>query len=672
MQWLISANGLLRRFVKKLPPLAFTQSGSSAFFMATYRVFMNKILPLSSLLLLAGPLAAQTAPTPATPATAEKSPWLVFDQPLYSVLTAPAEVPKTTQGATYVPYDPDTYRLIDRYTIKFGPDALRDPHTSVRPYTRAGVAHLGERMLSSDSVQVYTGSLSRADRFNAQYLLKDNWANSTKGEQLNQSARPFLNYFYRDQTDLYHVNIKDFTLRVNPVALLAIGKDNKSTDGASYVNTRGVQLEGTIDQRLGFYAFLADNQQGVPQYVRNRVERDTIVPHEGYFKPYKTAQLGQNSQYDFFSARGYVTYAATKHINVQFGHDRNFIGNGYRSLILSDYSAPYFFLKLNTRIWKFNYQNLFAELAAQKRNADQVYPKKYLALHHLSLDVTNNFNIGVFESVVAGSASNRFELQYLNPVIFYRAIEQNVGSPDNAVLGIDFKWNILHTAQLYGQVVLDEFKLSEIRAGNGWWSNKQAVQVGAKYIDVAGIRNLDLQAEVNYIRPYTYQHVSYYTAYTNYQQPLAHPMGANLTEVLGVLSYQPLPRLSLVAKAIYTEQGLDYGYDAVGNVITTGTLSNDVPGSPITPGRIANYGGNPLVPYNSHPMDYSNRTGQGNKSRLLHTDFTATYQPRLNLFLDAKLIARHQTYSLTPAANVNEVYASLAVRWNIAQRLHEF
>jgi hypothetical protein len=56
----------------------------------------------------------------------------------------------------------------------------------------------------------------------------------------------------------------------------------------------------------------------------------------------------------------------------------------------------------------------------------------------------------------------------------------------------------------------------------------------------------------------------------------------------------------------------------------------------------------------------------------LHTDFTATYQPRLNLFLDAKLIARRQTYSLTPAANVNEAYASLAVRWNIAQRLHEF
>ena len=636
--------------------------------------------------LLTGRLAAQPAPlppaTPPTPAVGQKSPWLIFDQPLDSLptgrskayrekagaektrranpartparrasgrATSPANAFEATQGATYVPLDPDIYRLIDRYAIKFGSDSLHDPHTSVRPYTRVGVAHLGERMLLPDSNATHTGGLSRADRFNAQYLLKDNWANSGQGADLNQSTKPFLSYFYSDQTDFYHVDTKDFKLRANPVLLLQGGKDNQNTDGLRYVNTRGVQVEGTIVQRLGFYAFLTDNQEAVPQYVQNRIVRDTIVPHEGYWKYFKT--LG-GSAYDFFTARGYVTYAATKHINVQLGHDRNFIGNGYRSLILSDYSTPYFFLKLNTRIWKLNYQNLFAELIAEKRNADQVYPKKYLALHHLSLDVTSDFNIGLFEAEVIGGPGRGLEIQYLNPIIFYRAVEQQLGSADNALLGLDFKWNIKHTAQLYGQVVLDEFKLSEIRSGNGWWSNKQAVQVGGKYIDVAGIRNLDLQAELNYIRPYTYQHETYYTAYTNYMQPLAHPMGANLTEVLGVLSYQPLPRLNLVAKAIYTEQGLDTGYDATG--------------------RIINYGGNPLLPYAPHPMDYGNRTGQGNKSRLLHTDFTATYQPRLNLFLDAKLIARHQTYSLTPEANLNEVYASVALRWNIAQRLHEF
>ncbi|UOQ97511.1 capsule assembly Wzi family protein [Hymenobacter sp. 5317J-9] len=631
---------------------------------------MHKSLLLcAGLALLAGPVAAQTDPTPPAPTPAStpeaKSPWLVFDQPVPPTDTPPAKASKTTQGANYVPLDVNTYRLIDRYAIKFGPDSLNDPHTSVRPYTRAAVARLGERMLSPDSVTRSGGSLSRADRFNAQYLLKDNWANSARGAAINQSAKPFLTYFYRDQTDFYHVETKDFTLRVNPVLLLEGGKDSELS-GLRYVNTRGVQIEGTIDQKLGFYTFLTDNQEAVPGYVQTRIQRDQIVPHEGFWKYYKN----KPDQYDFFTARGGITYAAGKHINLQLAHDRNFIGNGYRSLILSDYSTPYFFLKINTRVWKFNYQNLFAEMTAQKESSDQVYPKKYMALHHLSFDVTPNFNIGVFESTIFGSDGvdslytrqggapqlvlrprHRFEAQYLNPVIFYRAIEQQVGSADNAILGLDFKWNILHTAQLYGQLVLDEFKISEIRAGNGWWGNKQAFQLGGKYIDVAGLRNLDLQVEFNYVRPYTYQHEDIYTSYQHYQQPLAHPMGANLAEILGVLSYQPLPRLMLVGKAFYSEQGLDI-------------INGDVTG--------ANYGGNVLKSYNTRVSEYGNKTAQGNKSQLLHADFTATYQPRLNLFLDAKLIARHQTYSLTPNLNGNEVYASLALRWNIAQRLHEF
>ncbi|MBF9221755.1 capsule assembly Wzi family protein [Hymenobacter ruricola] len=622
------------------------------------------LLPCAGLALLAGPVAAQTEPAPPVPAATAapeaKSPWLVFDQPVPATDTPPRKPSKTTQGANYVPLDVNTYRLIDRYAIKFGPDSLNDPHTSVRPYTRAAVARLGERLLSGDSITRAGGSLSRADRFNAQYLLKDNWANSARGAALNQSAQPVLTYFYRDQTDLYSVQTEDFTLRVNPVLLLEGGKDNQS-DGLRYVNTRGVQLEGTIDQKLGFYTFLADNQEAVPAYVQTRIQRDQIVPHEGFWKYYKN----KPDQYDFFTARGGITYAASKHINLQLAHDRNFIGNGYRSLILSDYSTPYFFLKINTRVWKFNYQNLFAELTAQKERDDQVYPKKYMALHHLSFDVTPNFNIGVFESTILGGRGvdstvvngkivrqrKGFELQYLNPVIFYRAVEQQVGSADNAILGLDFKWNLAHTAQLYGQLVLDEFKISEVRAGNGWWGNKQAFQLGGKYIDVAGLRNLDLQVEFNYVRPYTYQHEDIYTSYEHYQQPLAHPMGANLTELLGVLSYQPLPRLMLVGKAFYSEQGLD-------------VINDDANG--------ANYGGNVLKSYNTRVGEYGNKTGQGNKSRLLHADFTATYQPRLNLFLDAKLIARHQTYSLTPSLNGNETYASVAVRWNIAQRLHEF
>ncbi|UYZ58807.1 capsule assembly Wzi family protein [Hymenobacter latericus] len=569
------------------------------------------------------------------------------------------------QAPVYVPLDLDVYRLIDRYAIKYGPDSVGDIHTTIRPYNRAAVARLAERIYPREGIVTPTDAppndvrvlefgargerRNSIERFNILYLLRDNWQYVTDPSLRaeNVSKKPFLKHFYRNPADLYSVQTPDFTLRVNPVLHFQVGTDTDS-DGLRFVNTRGAVIEGTIDKRLGFFTYFVDNQTSVPLYVQQRVERDNAVPHEGYWKLFKD----KRGQYDFLTARGYVTYAATKHINVQLGHDRNFVGNGYRSLILSDFSAPYFFLKLNTRVWKFNYQNIFAELTAERTpDRDTIFQKKYMAFHHLSLDITPSLNVGVFESVMFGRGKGRFELQYLNPLIFYRSIEQHVGSNDNAILGADFKWNILKRGQIYGQVVLDELIVSQVRAGNGWWGNKQSVQLGAKYLDVLGLRNLDLQAEFNYIRPYTYQHADLYRAYEHYGQPLAHPMGANLREVLGVLTYQPLPRLTLVGKAFYVQQGIDFDDRAEGT----------------------NLGSNVLRSYNTRPrdaagnlIDFGYRTADGRRHNLLHTDLTATWQARHNLWFDAKLIARNSNLF------GNAIIPSVSLRWNAAQRLLEF
>lgn len=614
---------------------------------AALKLRMTKLLLLvSSCGMLAFSAAAQD--TPPTRPTDGQGNWLTFDKPVRDSVARPvlrqaASAPrKTTMGTVFVPLDADVYRLIDRYALKYGADSLGDPHTSVRPYTRAAVARLAERILQDSSA-----GLSRQDRFNVRYLLRDNWHNTRQDSAINERERPILKYFYQRPSDLYSVETPDFSLRVNPVAGLQLGRDSES-DGLRYLNTRGVQVEGTIDERLGFYTFLTDNQMSVPLYVQQRVQRDTIVPHEGYWKPFKN----QPDQYDFLTARGYLTYAISRHVSARFGHDRNVIGNGYRSLILSDYSAPYLFLQLNTRIWKFNYQNLFAELTADRRESDQVFPKKYMALHHLSLDLLPNLNVGVFETALFARGRGRFELQYLNPIIFYRSVEQQIGSEDNALLGLDFKWNIRRRLQLYGQLMLDEFVISEVRSGTGSWRNKQAFQLGGRYIDVAGIRNLDLQGEFNYVRPYTYQHEDRFRNFQHYQQPLAHPMGANLWELVGIVSYQPLPRLHVVAKGFLSEQGLD-------NLPTIDPEPN--------------YGGNVLKPYTTRLRDDNNRVGQGNRSRLLHLDLTATWQAAHNLWLDGKLIARRQTYEFPVAgASTSPIIANLGVRWNIAQRLHEF
>jgi hypothetical protein len=91
----------------------------------------------------------------------------------------------------------------------------------------------------------------------------------------------------------------------------------------------------------------------------------------------------------------------------------------------------------------------------------------------------------------------------------------------------------------------------------GSWENKQGAQLGLKYINVLGIKNADLQIEGNIVRPYTYTNIDSATGFTNYNQPMAHPLGANFREVLAVLKLQPWPKVYATAKMFYQEQGID-------------------------------------------------------------------------------------------------------------------
>jgi hypothetical protein len=398
-----------------------------------------------------------------------------------------------------------------------------------------------------------------------------------------------------------------------------------------------------IDRKVGFYTFLGENQSVLPSYVQEELVRNPVVPHEGFWKPFKENGV------DFFQARGYIDFSISKHVYMQFGNDRTFIGNGYRSLIFSDYSPPTLYLRANVRVWKLNYTyQLNRMVADNKAPNSERYPEKYMAFHHLTFNIGKKLNIGVFESVVFSnedSVSSSFDFGYLNPVIFFRAIEQQYGSSDNAILGLDFKWNAFRRVSMYGQLVLDEFKLDEVQAGDGWWANKYAMQLGLKYIDAFGVSNLDLQAEFNAVRPYTYAHFTQYGSYSNYRQSLAHPLGANFNEWVGIIRYQPIPRLNLIAKTFFANPGRD----DVGQ----------------------NWGGDILKNYTTREQDYGNTIGQGVSNTILFMDFTASYMIKHNVFIDVKQIIR-QSKSDLDSYNSNTSITSVALRWNMPQRLYDF
>jgi len=543
---------------------------------------------------------------------------------------------------TYVPLNDDYYHWIDRHEIKTG-KILPQVFTSVKPYRRSAIIEM------IDSAKQLGIVKSKADAFNYEYLNNDSWEWS-KTETSN-SAKPVLKHFYRKKSDLYSFHNKDFDLHISPVIYFGLGKDS-NRDDKLMINSRGIEVRGMVDNKVGFYTFLTDNQTIMPYYAWEQVRLNPVIPHEGFWKEYKNGTGA-----DFLHAQGYITYDPTKHIHLQLGHDRQFIGNGYRSLAFSDYSAPSMFLKANVQVWKLNFLFMVNQMTASVngsigglRDTGKAYPDKYNALHHISINIGKKFNLGVFESVIFTPddtvGSDHLRLDYFNPIIFYRAVEQQNGSTDNVIIGADFKWNAVRKLQFYGQFILDEFVIDNIRQGNGWWANKFGIQAGGKYVDAFGIPNLDLQGEVNVVRPYTYSHGAGYSNYSNYQQPIAHPMGANFKEAIGILRYQPLPRLFITGKLMMIQTGRD-------------TVN-------------VNWGGNILKNNGKdRPRNFGNVIGQGFANDIYYGSFTMSWMLKHNIFLDGSVIIRMSKCEVKAYDN-NTTITSLALRWNIPQRLYEF
>ncbi|HEY9046373.1 MAG TPA: hypothetical protein VIN08_10780 [Ohtaekwangia sp.] len=553
----------------------------------------------------------------------------------------------------YAPLNEDYYHWIDRYEVKVGA-IMPQFFTTVKPYKRSAIVNFVD---SVNSLGVFE---SRVDRFNYDYLRNDSWEWSRA--ETSDSKRPFLKNFYKKKSDFFHVDIPEFDLHVNPVLYVGMGNDSRR-DERLFINTRGVEVRGMVDRKVGFYTYLTDNQMVLPSYVWEQMSLNPVVPHEGFWKDFKNGK-----GVDFLQARGYITVDATKSINLQAGYDRFFIGNGVRSFIFSDYAPPVSFFKANIKVWKLNYMYFISEMTADvnaslggNRAADKGYPDKYVTFHHLSLNIGKKLNIGVFESVIFSpddtTGAGKFEWAYLNPIIFYRAIEQQNGSSDNVLLGFDYKWNAVKKLSFYGQFVLDEFVLSHIKAGDGWWANKFAVQVGGKYVDAFGIPNLDLQGEVNIARPFTYSHNTQYANYTNYQQPIAHPLGANFKEVVGILRYQPIPRLYITGKLMVSRIGRDS---------TDYNWGTDTP-----PNYKYNWGSDLLKNNKTREKELGNTIGQGFKNDIVYGSFTASWQFKHNVFIDLNVVLRNSK-SVLQFYNNNTSITSLALRWNIPQRTYEF
>lgn len=446
--------------------------------------------------------------------------------------------------------------------------------------------------------------------------------------------------------DLLYVKTKPFQATLNPIFNFQFGR-NFGAGENTYVNTRGFSARGNLGKMFSFYTDFYENQAGFVDYVRAYIDSNHVVPSQGRTKQFK------ESSYDFAYATGYVNFTPTKYVSFELGHGKHHIGDGYRSLLLSDNSPNYFYGKISTQVWKIKYVNIWAEFQdnSPSFNADNINNKKLGTFHYLDLNLNRYVSFGFFESIVwsgTDTSGNQrgFDPNYLNPIIFYRPIEYGLGSQDNAFMGFTAKIRPHDDHQIYGQVVLDEFLLSAVlgKPSTGWRANKQGFQLGYKYFNVGGIKNLNFQAEFNYVRPYTYQHYKYNSNYVHYNQPLAHPLGANFWEAIGFVRYQN--------KRILAEGRFSY---AIHGKDTAGI----------------NYGGNPQIQDINHPNEYGNFVGQGVRTSIAYAEVKAAYiiNPAYGFRVEAGFVFRQQNSEIQ---NLTTTFFYFGIRTRLQNLYYDY
>lgn len=446
----------------------------------------------------------------------------------------------------------------------------------------------------------------------------------------------YNNYYQRKLFSeyLFEVEKEEFQFFISPLFSFMKGKEvdeNKTT----FLNTRGFIIGASIGEKISFESSFLENQGSFPNYLDSYINSNNIIPGQGRIRNFKDG-------FDYAMSSGYISYDIFSNLTIQFGHGKHFIGDGYRSLLLSDLSFNYPFLRIQTTLGRFQYTNLYAEF--QDIRSPLSYPigfaKKYMSSHYLSIQVTKSLSIGLYEAIIwrpdHAPGNNGFDINYLNPIVFLRPVEYSLNSPDNALMGLNIKYIMSQKTYLYGQFILDEFSLSEMRKYDNWWGEKYGFQFGLKTYDVFSIENLVIQSEYNLVRPYTYAHSDPLQNYGHYNQPLAHPLGANFTESLLIIYYR---WNNIVSRFQFMHA--KYG--------------DKIKGDPIS------YGNDIYFSTSDRPSDSDIEMYQGSPNELNYLQFNLGYiiNPKTNLKFDIGFVNR-ELIKESSIQNTNYYYFGLS------------
>lgn len=319
-----------------------------------------------------------------------------------------------------------------------------------------------------------------------------------------------------------------YLIFLDPVFEFGYGHES-GTNRNVYVNTRGFRAGGRLGKNFAFETDFYENQSVLPAQVEEFTADWRVVPGQGAARRFK------NTGWDYSNVSGYISWSPVKSQNIQFGHGKHFAGDGYRSLLLSDNTFAYPYIKYTCTLGRWQYIRTVASFMniVPKKEDIYEYPKKTGTFDYLTTTIGKRLQISLFEGNIWQNpdSTGRFKPEFgiFNPVILTNTLFTGDRTDVHSLVGMNVRFRAFANLVLYGQFVMDDIMNT---------AKKRGIQAGAKYFDVSGVPGLFLQAEYNQAEVGTYSFSDNTSiSYVHYNQSIAHPAGNNFRELVAFASY---------------------------------------------------------------------------------------------------------------------------------------
>jgi hypothetical protein len=319
-----------------------------------------------------------------------------------------------------------------------------------------------------------------------------------------------------------------YTISIDPLLQVEVYQDLKNEDynnlrGRLYNNGRGAIVQGQIGNGVEFQSIFIENQSILPFYQSRWADSTGVIPGMGRHKEFK--KYG----YDYALSTSSLFIGSKSWWNLGLMYGKQFFGNGYRSLVLSDASMNMPMIQLGLHNQHFQYKTTAGIGQEQSRiplgsTGESLFKRKLINWNYLSFLPTANLELAILETVVSQRWTPQGvvapETHVYVPVLGARGWMAQKDTNATVLYGANIKWNANQNTTFYAQY--------------GWVTKgmgKDAIQFGALFTDI-GMKNLDLRVEYNQVGAYFYAQDINLMSLTQQGQSLGHASGGALTEWL--------------------------------------------------------------------------------------------------------------------------------------------